>query len=127
MAAFTARCDPAVVRKLRHDRPADDLVIDATSLLDAVHEDLETIGDMRRQVYGRAFGHAHRMPARVVRKLAFLGTTIAALATAGIAPAANGGFTPPDAHSPNAGHVNTAYYVILGFTARFLPIAFART
>jgi cytochrome c oxidase subunit 2 len=62
------------------------------------------------------------MPVRVVRKLAFLGTTIAALATAGVAAAANGGFTPPDAHSPNAAHVNTAYYVILGFTAAIFVI-----
>jgi cytochrome c oxidase subunit 2 len=62
------------------------------------------------------------MPARVVRKLAFLGTTIAALATAGIAAAANGGFTPPDAHSPNAAHVNSAYYLILGFTSAIFVI-----
>jgi cytochrome c oxidase subunit II len=62
------------------------------------------------------------MPVRVARKLAFLVTTIAALATAGVAAAANGGFTPPDAHSPNASHVNTAYYLILGFTAAIFVI-----
>ena len=62
------------------------------------------------------------MPVRVARKLAFLVTTIAALATAGVAAAANGGFTPVDAHSPNAAHVNTAYYLILGFTAAIFVI-----
>lgn len=40
-----------------------------------------------------------------------------ALATAGAAAAANGGFTPEFAHSPNTHHTNTAYYVILGFTS----------
>jgi cytochrome c oxidase subunit 2 len=35
---------------------------------------------------------------------------------AGAAAAANGGFTPEFAHSPNVHHTNTAYYVILGFT-----------
>jgi cytochrome c oxidase subunit 2 len=39
------------------------------------------------------------------------------LLTAGVATAANGGFTPVTPHSPNAAHTNTAYYVILGFTA----------
>ena len=40
-----------------------------------------------------------------------------ALATAGVAAAANGGFTPEFAHSPNTHHTNTVYYVILGFTS----------
>jgi cytochrome c oxidase subunit 2 len=62
------------------------------------------------------------MPVRVARKLAFMVTTIAALATAGVAAAANGGFTPPDAHSPNAAHVNSAYYLILGFTSAIFVI-----
>jgi cytochrome c oxidase subunit II len=57
------------------------------------------------------------MPVRVVRKLVFLVTTIAALATAGVATAANGGFTPPEAHSPNAEHINSAYYLVLIFTS----------
>jgi cytochrome c oxidase subunit 2 len=56
------------------------------------------------------------MPARVARKLALLGTTIAVLATAGVAAAANGGFTPPTPHSPNANRINDAYYVIAIFT-----------
>ena len=42
---------------------------------------------------------------------------LAALATARVAAAANGGFTPVTPNSPNASHINTAYYVILGFTA----------
>lgn len=39
------------------------------------------------------------------------------LIAAGTAAAANGGFTPPTAHSPNAQRINDAYYVVLGFTA----------
>jgi cytochrome c oxidase subunit 2 len=62
------------------------------------------------------------MPVRVARKLVFLVTTIAALATAGVAAAANGGFTPPTPHSPNAAHVNSAYYLILGFTSAIFVI-----
>jgi cytochrome c oxidase subunit 2 len=57
------------------------------------------------------------MPARVRRKLLLLTFVgIAVLATAGVAAAANGGFTPPAPHSPNAARTNDAYYVILGFT-----------
>jgi len=41
---------------------------------------------------------------------------VAVLAAAGVAEAANGGFTPVTPHSPNAHHINTAYDVILGFT-----------
>ena len=41
----------------------------------------------------------------------------AVLATAGVAAAANGGFTPENAHSPNASRTTTAYYVVLAFTA----------
>jgi cytochrome c oxidase subunit II len=39
------------------------------------------------------------------------------LATAGVATAANGGFTPPEPASPNAHHIQHAYYLILGFTS----------
>jgi len=53
----------------------------------------------------------------VRRKLSlFFLVTFAVLATAGIAAAANGGFTPEFPHSPNAERINTAYYLILGFT-----------
>jgi cytochrome c oxidase subunit II len=53
----------------------------------------------------------------VRRKLSlFFLVTFAVLATAGVAAAANGGFTPEFAHSPNAQRINTAYYLILGFT-----------
>jgi cytochrome c oxidase subunit 2 len=53
----------------------------------------------------------------VRRKLSlFFLVTFAVLATAGVAAAANGGFTPEFAHSPNAARINTAYYLILGFT-----------
>ena len=40
-----------------------------------------------------------------------------ALATAGVAAAANGGFTPVAPESPNASHTQHAYFLILGFTA----------
>jgi len=42
---------------------------------------------------------------------------LAVLMTAGIAAAANGGFSPQFAHSPNAARTNTAYWVVFGFTA----------
>jgi cytochrome c oxidase subunit 2 len=57
------------------------------------------------------------MPPRVRRKLTFGVVALTALATAGVAAAANGGFTPPAAHSPNTHRTNTAYYVVLGFTS----------
>lgn len=47
---------------------------------------------------------------------------VVALATAGVAAAANGGFTPVDAHSPNAHHILTSYYLILGFTVAIFII-----
>ena len=46
----------------------------------------------------------------------------AALIVAGTAVAANGGFTPPTPHSPNAHRIITAYDVILGFTAAIFVI-----
>jgi cytochrome c oxidase subunit 2 len=42
---------------------------------------------------------------------------LVALATAGVAAAANGGLTPVEPASPNATHITYAYYLILGFTA----------
>ena len=42
---------------------------------------------------------------------------LVALATAGVAAAGNGGFTPVKPASPNAVHTQHAYYLILGFTA----------
>jgi cytochrome c oxidase subunit 2 len=58
------------------------------------------------------------MPVRVRRQLPFLLLAVlAVLATAGIASAANGGFTPQYPHSPNAQGIKTTYYVILAFTA----------
>ena len=52
------------------------------------------------------------------RKLpSFVFAVLVALATAGVAAAANGGFTPVNPESPNATHINHVYYLILGFTA----------
>jgi cytochrome c oxidase subunit 2 len=57
------------------------------------------------------------MPGRVRRKLGFLLLlAVAVLATAGVAVAANGGFTPPTPHSPNAHRINDTYYVVAIFT-----------
>jgi cytochrome c oxidase subunit 2 len=42
---------------------------------------------------------------------------LVALATAGVAAAGNGGFAPVAPASPNARHIESAYYLILGFTA----------
>jgi cytochrome c oxidase subunit II len=42
---------------------------------------------------------------------------LVALATAGVAAAANGGLTPVEPASPNATHIQHAYYLILGLTA----------
>jgi cytochrome c oxidase subunit 2 len=54
----------------------------------------------------------------VRRKLpTFVLAVLVALATAGIAAAADGGFTPVRPASPNASHTAVAFYVILGFTS----------
>jgi cytochrome c oxidase subunit 2 len=53
----------------------------------------------------------------VRRKLStFVLAVVAALATAGVATATNGGLTPVEPASPNAHHTVTAYWVIVGFT-----------
>ena len=44
-------------------------------------------------------------------------TVLVALATAGVAAAGNGGFAPVAPASPNAAHIQHAYWLILGFTA----------
>jgi cytochrome c oxidase subunit II len=49
--------------------------------------------------------------------LTFVLAVLAALATAGIAAAGNGGFAPVPPASPNAQHIVTTYWVIVGFTA----------
>ncbi len=51
---------------------------------------------------------------RKLLALALVG--VAVLATAGIAAAANGGFSPQHAHSPNAQRINDAYWLVMGFT-----------
>jgi cytochrome c oxidase subunit II len=58
------------------------------------------------------------MPCGLRRKLpSFVLAVLVALATAGVAAASNGGFTPVDPASPGASHTLTAYYVILAFTS----------
>jgi cytochrome c oxidase subunit II len=53
----------------------------------------------------------------VRRKLpSFVLAVLVALATAGVAAATNGGFTPVAPASPNAVHTQRAYFLILGFT-----------
>jgi cytochrome c oxidase subunit II len=52
--------------------------------------------------------------------------SFAMLATAGVADAANGGFTPQYPHSPNAHRINQTYYLIAGFAlAIFLVVTIA--
>lgn len=46
----------------------------------------------------------------------FILAVLAALASAGVAAATNGGLTPVQPESPNAQHTVTAYWVIVGFT-----------
>jgi cytochrome c oxidase subunit II len=59
----------------------------------------------------------------VRRKLSsFVLAVLLALATASIAAATNGGFTPVQPESPNASHTETAYYLILGFTSAIFVI-----
>jgi cytochrome c oxidase subunit 2 len=54
----------------------------------------------------------------VRRRALFLGlAVVTALVASGVAVAANGGFTPQHAHSPNAHRINQAYYLIFVFTA----------
>jgi cytochrome c oxidase, subunit II len=62
------------------------------------------------------------MPALVARALALILVPAVALATASVAAAANGGFTPQHAHSPNAHHINSTYYLVFGFTAAVFVI-----
>ncbi|HEY2355717.1 MAG TPA: cytochrome c oxidase subunit II [Gaiellaceae bacterium] len=49
--------------------------------------------------------------------LTFVLVVLAALATAGVAAATNGGLTPVTPASPNAKHIVTAYWVVVFFTA----------
>jgi cytochrome c oxidase subunit 2 len=59
-----------------------------------------------------------------VRRLPIVVSALAVLALvlAGVAAAANGGFTPVTPHSPNAHDINQAYYLILGFTSAIFVI-----
>ncbi len=60
---------------------------------------------------------------RVRGRLArFALVSLAALVVVGAASAANAGFTPPPGHSPNVHKINTAYYVVLGFTSAIFVI-----
>jgi len=59
----------------------------------------------------------------VRRTLYVLGLVgLVVLATASIAAAANGGFTPQHAHSPNAHRINQAYVLVFAFTAAIFLI-----
>jgi cytochrome c oxidase subunit 2 len=48
--------------------------------------------------------------------LSLAAASLTVLVAAGVAAAANGGFTPEYPHSPNAQRISNAYYLILGFT-----------
>ena len=64
------------------------------------------------------------VPARRLRRtLLVLGLgVLAVLVAAGAAAAANGGFTPQHAHSPNAHRINQAYWLIVGFTVAIFVV-----
>jgi cytochrome c oxidase subunit II len=63
------------------------------------------------------------MPPRVRRTLlSVVSTGLAVLATAGIAAADGGGFAPPAPASPNAHHINEAYWLVFIFTAAIFVI-----
>ena len=51
------------------------------------------------------------------KSLSLVFAVLLALATAGVAGAANGGFTPVQPESPNAVHIQHIYFLVLGFTA----------
>ena len=48
-----------------------------------------------------------------------------ALVLASVALAGNAGFAPAPAHSPNAGRISDAYWLIFGFTAAICVIGSA--
>jgi cytochrome c oxidase subunit 2 len=64
------------------------------------------------------------MPPLVRRKPLLVGLLafVVALATAGVAAAAGGGFQPQNPHSPETHHINTAYWVIFAFTTAIFLI-----
>jgi cytochrome c oxidase subunit II len=62
------------------------------------------------------------MPGGLRKLPSFVFAVLVALATAGVATAANGGFTPVTPASPNATHIQDAYYLILGFTVAIFLI-----
>ena len=63
------------------------------------------------------------MPCGLRRKLpSLVFVVLLALATAGVAAAGNGGFAPVEPASPNAHHIQNAYFLILGFTAAIFLI-----
>ena len=78
------------------ERPPVDLVIDATSLENAVHVDLERGRHVLGQLDARRLAHPHRMPEGCAGSFfpSSASPVVAALAGAGAAAAANGGFSP---------------------------------
>lgn len=63
------------------------------------------------------------MTPQVRRKLRLLAVpAVAALAAPAAASAAYGGFQPQHAHSPQAEHINVAYWVIFGFTTAIFVV-----
>src|SRR5262245_20378529 len=64
------------------------------------------------------------MPLLVRRRsfVALLVVAAVALASAGVAAATDGGFSPEQPHSPNVHNTSTAYWVVLGFTTAIFLI-----
>jgi cytochrome c oxidase subunit 2 len=65
---------------------------------------------VRSDTFIECLGVRRKLPSLVL-------AVLLALATAGVAGAANGGFTPVQPASPNAVHIQHVYYLVLGFTA----------
>ena len=93
------------------------LEVASRHLADAADVDLEGGRHVVRQFDPRTLWHVHRMPAGACKLPFLVLAVLVALATAGVAAAGNGGFAPVAPASPNAVHIQHAYFLILGFTA----------
>jgi cytochrome c oxidase subunit 2 len=86
-------------------------------LLDAVHEHLERVLHIVREINAAPLYHALYDASRVRRTVfATLVTCVVALSTAALAYAGNAGFLPGGADSPNGQRIHDAFYVVALFT-----------
>ena len=98
-------------RPVEDERPPVAPVVPALDLRDAVHEDLEVAGDVRRDLNTRAPATFVECHPSVRRRLLVLATSLAgALALAAVAAASNGGIAPVRPVSPNGQRITDAYW-----------------